>query len=860
MRSAGAGSFKVRGGPVNDDGSHALTERMLVQIDEALAASHREVFDALDEAFCVIEMLLDGEGVALDCRFVETNRAYEDHTGLRGVVGRTVREALPDIEPRWIETYAEVARSGEPVRFVDEVASMRRWFDVYAWPLGRPGSRRVAVHFTDITQRKQHEDELRYRSEQFHALVAQAPIGVFLIDADFCILEVNPAARPAFGNIPDLIGRNYEDVLRILWPDAIADVVVRIARHVMQTGVAHHEPEMSGVRADQGNTEYYDWRMDRIRLPDGTDGVVCYFSDISEQVWARHALAVSEDRYRTLFESIDEGFCIVHVLFDENERAIDYRYVEINPAFERHTGLVNAVGKTVKEMLPAIEPYWADTYGRVALTGEPARNVSHVESIGQWFDHYAFRIGKPHEHKVAVLFTDITNRKHAEDELSYRSEQFHALIQQAPIGVYLIDAGFRLVEVNPAARPSFGDIPDLIGRDYDEVVRILWPPEVADEVLRIARHTLTTGVSHHEPETSGVRADLGHTEYYDWRMDRILLPDGTDGVVCYFSDISKQVRARHELAVSEHRYRTLFESIDEGFCILQIELDERGEPHDYVFLETNPAFNRQAGLGDVVGRSIRTILPEQDWFWIERYGRVAITGVADRFVEEVPSQGRWYDEFAFRVGDPEEYKVGVLFTDITERKRAEYALQESVALLRHHAQHDALTGLPNRVLFEDRLRLAVAAAERHGSPLTVLFLDLDDFKEINDDFGHESGDVVLIEVARRLRRSLRASDTLARIHGDEFVAILPDLGETHAAESMSRQLLAAINDPIDVAGTTVSVRASIGLSVFPADGTSPRALVRAADIAMYRAKLAGKNTVGHPTAEPTEGTRSSEPS
>ena len=107
----------------------------------------------------------------------------------------------------------------------------------------------------------------------------------------------------------------------------------------------------------------------------------------------------------------------------------------------------------------------------------------------------------------------------------------------------------------------------------------------------------------------------------------------------------------------------------------------------------------------------------------------------------------------------------MLFSDVTERKRAEHALQESVALLRHHAQHDALTGLPNRVLFEDRLRLAVAAAERHGRPFTILFLDLDDFKAINDDLGHESGDVVLIEVARRLRCSLRASDTLARSMG-----------------------------------------------------------------------------------------------
>jgi PAS domain S-box-containing protein len=341
---------------MNDDANRVIGAARPGVSEETLSSSYRTVFDALDEAFCVIEMIFAEGGTAVDYRFVEVNRAFADHTGLRDVVGRTVREALPGIEPHWIETYGEVARSGEPIRFVDEVESMRRWFDVYAWPLGRPASQRVALHFTDITERKLAEDELRYRSEQFHALVERAPIGVYLVDADFRIVEVNPTARPVFGDIADLIGRDYEEVLRILWPKEVADEVVQIARRTLATGIPHHEPEMSGVRADRGNTEYYDWRLDRIRLPDGTDGIVCYFSDISEQVWARHALAVSENRYRTLFESIDEGFCIVHVLFDEEERPIDYRFVEINPAFVRHTGLQNALGRTVTELVPAIEP------------------------------------------------------------------------------------------------------------------------------------------------------------------------------------------------------------------------------------------------------------------------------------------------------------------------------------------------------------------------------------------------------------------------------------------------------------------------------------------------------------------------
>jgi diguanylate cyclase (GGDEF)-like protein/PAS domain S-box-containing protein len=557
-------------------------------------------------------------------------------------------------------------------------------------------------------------------------------------------------------------------------------------------------------------------------------------SDIEE------ALSAS---YRTVFDALDEAFCVIEMIPDEQGHAVDYRLVEVNRAYEDHTGLHDVVGKSARQLLPDIEPVWIETYDRVHRTGEPVRFVREVQSLGRWFDVYAFPLGRPAGRRVAVHFTDITDRKRAEDELRYRGEQFSALVQQAPLGVYLIDADFRIASVNPVARPVFGHVDDLIGMDYDEVLHALWPQALADEVVQICRHTLATGVSHHEPELAEVRLDRGTTAYYDWRVDRIRLPDGSNGVVCYFSDISAQVRARHALAVSEERYRTLFESIDEGFCILEVIFDDRDRPIDYRYLETNPAFARHTGITDALGRTVTELVPDIEPFWFDTYGGVARTGVPKRFVDHAESMGRWYDLYAFRIGEPHERKVAVLFKDITARKRAEHALQESVELLRHHAHHDPLTKLPNRVLFEDHLRAAIAAGERHGRAFAVLFLDLDGFKAINDDLGHASGDVVLIEVARRLRRSLRGSDTLARIHGDEFVALLPELADAHEAAGLAQKLLAVVGEPIDLRGTTVTVQASIGVSLYPSDGASDRALLRAADDAMYRAKLGGKNAV-----------------
>jgi PAS domain S-box-containing protein len=144
------------------------------------------------------------------------------------------------------------------------------------------------------------------------------------------------------------------------------------------------------------------------------------------------------------------------------------------------------------------------------------------------------------------------------DELARHVGRFETLVNQAPMGVYLVDADFRIRDVNPVALPVFGDIPGgVIGRDFDEVMHVLWQQQYADEVVRIFRHTLETGDPYMTRERAEFRADRRVMEYYEWRLDRIALPDGRFGVVCYFRDISAQVRAREALAQAAERYRTL---------------------------------------------------------------------------------------------------------------------------------------------------------------------------------------------------------------------------------------------------------------------------------------------------------------
>ena len=172
--------------------------------------------------------------------------------------------------------------------------------------------------------------------------------------------------------------------------------------------------------------------------------------------------------------------------------------------------------------------------------------------------------------------------------------------------------------------------------------------------------------------------------------------------------------------------------------------------------------------------------------------------------------------------------------DITDRRQGE---ERS----RFQASHDPLTGLPNRLLFTDRLSLAILHAQRHRERLAVMFLDIDHFKKINDGLGHAAGDDVLVKVGERLRSCLRGNDTVARLGGDEFLFLVPDVTKESDVASLARKILAVVSEPLTIAGREIQVTASLGVGIYPNDGAESEALVSNVDAAMYRAKEKGRN-------------------
>jgi PAS domain S-box-containing protein len=270
---------------------------------------------------------------------------------------------------------------------------------------------------------------------------------------------------------------------------------------------------------------------------------------------AEEAVRESESKYRTLFDRIDEGFCILQVIFDGAERPTDYRYLEVNPAFERQTGMTDAVGRTIRELVPDIEPFWFDIYGDVALTGQPTRFVDHAESMGRWFDVYAFRVGAPRERRVAVLFQDITERQRAQEdrerlleELRLERARLEYVFERAPAVLAVMRGPDHVFElVNDRYRSLVGNR-ELLGRRVAEAL----PEVVGQGFIELLDSVLRSG----EPFVGGeVPLRLARTpgappeeRFVDFAYIPLLEADGTrSGVVAHGNDVTDHVLARREI-------------------------------------------------------------------------------------------------------------------------------------------------------------------------------------------------------------------------------------------------------------------------------------------------------------------------
>jgi diguanylate cyclase (GGDEF)-like protein/PAS domain S-box-containing protein len=296
------------------------------------------------------------------------------------------------------------------------------------------------------------------------------------------------------------------------------------------------------------------------------------------------------------------------------------------------------------------------------------------------------------------------------------------------------------------------------------------------------------------------------------------------------------IREREEMFAalqrSEERYRRLVELSPDGIALLV----------DGKFAFLNPAGMELLGIyeqKELLGRAMVDLIhPDYRTIFAAQAHCVVESGTPSPWVEErfIRCDGSEIDvevaggPFTY-LGEP---ALQVIFRDISERKQAKQRLEQL-------AHFDPLTGLPNRALFFDRLQLAVAEAQRYGQQMALLFLDLDRFKAINDTLGHDAGDMVLAETARRLKECVRECDTVARMGGDEFTIILGRITDETDATAVAERIIDSLAAPYNPGRETCHLGVSIGISVYPTAGTDVDALLKQADISMYRVKELGRN-------------------
>jgi diguanylate cyclase (GGDEF)-like protein/PAS domain S-box-containing protein len=547
------------------------------------------------------------------------------------------------------------------------------------------------------------------------------------------------------------------------------------------------------------------------------------------------ALAESRDRYRDLYEFAPVGYLTLSA--ESVIEAINLTGARLLGA-ERNALLHHRFAACIA---PEDRDRWLRRFQQIKARGEAAS----VELVLQRGDGSLFQAqldcvpqevmrsgipgGGAGGTEVRVAFSDISERKRAEAALQASETKYRLLFDLLPVGVSLSDPDGGLIEANPAGNEILGlSLEQHRERRIDaDVWRIIqpdgspMPPEAFASVRALAEQRVVRDL------VMGVQRSDGGLRWLS--VSAAPLPAPGYGVAIVFPDITALVEGEKRLALERQRYEAILQTAQDGYLL--VDADGR-------ILDINEATCRMLGYAreELLRLSILDIENEKTTEEI-----AAILHAC-----QATGGARFETVHRTKAGQPIEVEVSIsrlpeqnlfvsLMRDISDRKRHQEKLE-------HIAHFDVLTGLPNRLLLADRIHQAMVQTTRHGDRLAVVYLDLDGFKAVNDQHGHNHGDRLLVQLGQRMRLALRDGDTLARLGGDEFVALMLELPDKVACVPILERLLAAASEPVILDGVPVRVSASMGVSFYPQrEEVVADQLIRQADQAMYQAKQAGKN-------------------
>ena len=417
-----------------------------------------------------------------------------------------------------------------------------------------------------------------------------------------------------------------------------------------------------------------------------TDAFNQMLKRIQEQ---NHALQDSERRFRALIEHSADSISVINA---------DNNIIYLSPSVTAVEGYSadELVGRNgLENTHPDDQPLVQETVQQLLRhPGQPIPVVwrrRHKDGHWLWLEGVATNfLDDPAIGGIVTNYRDITERKRAEEDAAREQERFKLIFETAPVGIALAtkqpDGQFSRI-INDAHLRICG-----LTREQDQlpgIYRRLRHPDDSARQDEFSRRLEAGEISEFSMEKRYVKLD-GEIVWVVFSLQRRAFEDGRIEELTTVVDITERKRAEEAVRQSEARYRTLFDTMVEGFCTIEVIFDAEGKPVDYRFLETNPAFERQTGLRNAQGKLMRDLAPDHEPHWFEIYGKIALTGEGVHFENEAKALGRHYDVSAYRVGGHGSRKVAILFTDITKRKQSEMEIQKLNATLEQRVQERTL--------------------------------------------------------------------------------------------------------------------------------------------------------------------------
>jgi len=769
-------------------------------------------------------------------RFVFLNTAACALLGCKpdDIAGRSDRDFLPKEEAdEIIAVDREILRTGRERIFEETITTPRgerRTLVTHKHCVTLPASaaplRLVVAVINDVTELRNVERALRAREEHYRSLIELHPQVPWVATPDGEVEEVGRTWLEISGRAPeDAFGSGWATIIH---PDDLPQVQRRWSASI-RTGTKFDVE--CRIRSATGA---FRWVRNRAAPRRDEDGAITRWygllEDIDERKKAEEAVRESEARFRLIADSTP-----VMIWMTDAKGETTY----LNRRWSETTGQSSdeALGSG---WLNAIHPEDRDSVMAAFVEAVQNRAPTRVEyrlrrRDGTWA--WVIDLGEPRLTSNGDLIgfagsvLDISERHAAELALEESETFIRSIFDSSPDCIRLMDLEGNLVLMNRAGRQLFGLAPDapLNEMRWDKIVAASDMSKVAsafDRVKAAETARFETVIAAHDGKT--------HC------MDVIAAPVfGSGGkpvrILTIWRDVTEAKTARTEAEDARHAAETAarrLSSVLESTMDCVIVLDR-----EWRLTYMNSKAMSLLDLGEeAIGKNIWTLYPaEADSIFALHYRQALAENEAVTFEEYSPSLSLWLEVHA----SPSADGLSVFFRDISDRRKAEQERVQAQSQILHMSRHDALTGLPNRLCFRERLIRELEGLQQ-GKGVALLALDLDGFKAVNDAYGHPVGDALLRQVADRLRSCVEEAGVVARVGGDEFVVVQPSIGNLDDPRLLAGRIIKMLETPFDLDGVSATIGTSVGIALGPEHASTVEELVRASDVALYRAKADGR--------------------